>query len=313
MLPRSVYFFCCVLTLSAQFVFAQKLYVKAYGETTRPTIIYVHGGPRGNATLFEATTAQALSERGFQVVVYDRRGEGRSIDTMATFTFREAIADLDSLIGHLGVKKVNIIGHSFGGIVSTMYAQAFPEKVDHLLLVGALFSQQKTYDHILASTTKTATARNDTTMLRQIAYVTSLDRQSAEYRGKTYDIASKYGYFQMPHPTPESEIVNKRYTDSDFSKNNIRNNQAPIRFYQNEKLVNIDTTPILIELKRKGIHLSALYGKQDLIFSVDQLNAMKHIVGASQFRLIDNCSHYPFVDQNETFLRELVSLMKLAR
>lgn len=69
----SVLFFFTCLQVSAQ-----QLYSKAYGDPKNPAIIYLHGGPRGNATLFEGTTANALAERGFYVIVYDRRGEGRS-------------------------------------------------------------------------------------------------------------------------------------------------------------------------------------------------------------------------------------------
>lgn len=36
---------------------AQEIYSKAYGNPKDPAIPYIHGGPRGNATLFEGRTA----------------------------------------------------------------------------------------------------------------------------------------------------------------------------------------------------------------------------------------------------------------
>jgi proline iminopeptidase len=65
---------------------AQALYTKSYGDTKHTPIIFIHGGPSGNSTLFESTTALNLSQKGYYVIVYDRRGEGRSIDTTAKFT-----------------------------------------------------------------------------------------------------------------------------------------------------------------------------------------------------------------------------------
>ena len=145
--------FCVIISLITN-VQTSTIYSKAYGQSNHPAIIFIHGGPRGNSTLFEGTTAEKLAEKGFYVIVYDRRGEGRSIDTMATFTYKEAIQDLNELYKTYKIKKANIIAHSFGGLVGTLFTEENPEKVNSLILAGALFSQQETYDHIL-KTTKT--------------------------------------------------------------------------------------------------------------------------------------------------------------
>lgn len=142
---------------------AQQIYSKAYGHPKDAAIIFIHGGPRGNATLFEATTAALIAQKGFYVIVYDRRGEGRSKDTAATMTFKEAITDLDHLMKQYQIKKAAILGHSFGGIVATLFTNARPEKIERLVLIDALFSQQETYNHILKSTTELALAKKDTT------------------------------------------------------------------------------------------------------------------------------------------------------
>jgi proline iminopeptidase len=90
------------LTINAQ---TNTIYSKAYGQSENPAIIFIHGGPRGNSTLFEGTTAEKLAKKGFHVIVYDRRGEGRSIDTTATFTFQEAIEDLIIIYQNYNIKK----------------------------------------------------------------------------------------------------------------------------------------------------------------------------------------------------------------
>jgi proline iminopeptidase len=298
-----------IFVLSVQFAFTQTIYSKTYGKTTDPAILYVHGGPRGNATLFEGTAAQELAAKGFYVIVYDRRGEGRSIDTTATFTFREAIKDVNVLLQQYQLKKVTIIGHSFGGIVATLYTAQNPEKVERLILLGALFSQQETYDHILGTVYKKAIVKQDTATLHKIALIKTLNKNGADYRKKCYEVAGEYAYFRMPNPTEESKKVNLQYEQGEFSKQNIRNDLAPIRFYQNEKLVNIDTKQILRKIKNKHVGLFAVYGKQDGVFSGKQLTDMKTLVGEKRFYGIDNCSHYPFVDQRTIFLQTIEQIM----
>lgn len=280
---------------------AQDIYSKAYGNQQNPTVIFIHGGPSGNATLFEGTTTQKLADRGFYVIVHDRRGEGRSKDENATMTFKESFQDLNQLYNTYHIKKAHIVAHSFGGIIGTLFTNQFSEKVQTLTLAGALFTQQETYNHILKQAKEHF--KNDQAQLQEISEIENLDKNSAAYRKRCYEIASKLNFFNMPHPTPESKSLRVEYEAGEFYRNNIRNHNSPIKFYQNEPLNNLDNTTILKEIKRKGIPLFAVYGKNDGIFSQKQLNNLTKIVGKKNFKLIDNCSHYLFVDQQDEFLK----------
>ncbi len=292
---------CMSLAISAQ---SNTIYSSAYGHKENPAIIFIHGGPRGNATLFEGTTAEKLAGKGFYVIVYDRRGEGRSIDTTASFTFREAIADLSGLYQKYHIRKAHIMAHSFGGLVGTLFTEQYPEKVASLILVGALFSQQETYDHILETAKKIYRQRKDSAMLSKIAAIEQLPKNSAAYRKQCYEVAGQNNFFKMPFPTKEANQLRDNYETSSFGKHNIRNDNAPILFYKNESRNNIDTKPVLRNLV-KQTQLFAIYGKQDGIFSEKQFNDMRKIVGKQRFKMIDNCSHYPFVDQQTAFINTI--------
>jgi proline iminopeptidase len=285
------------------------IYSKGYGQSGNPAIIFIHGGPRGNSTLFEQTTAEKLADKGFYVIVYDRRGEGRSIDTTATFTYQEAINDLNAIYKQYNIKKASLIAHSFGGLVGTLFTEQNPEKVNSLILAGALFSQQDTYDHILETTKKIYQNKKDTLMLSKVNEIEKLNKDSADYRKQCYELASKNNYFKMPFPTVEANTIWKTYELSEFNKNNIRNDKAPLLFYKNESKNNIDTKPVLKQLK-KQVKLFAIYGKQDNVFSEKQLNDMKEIVKNENFKIIENCSHYLFVDQQQIFIATIEKWVK---
>lgn len=104
-MKKALLLFCSILSFIINAQTNQTIYSKSYGQSENPAILFIHGGPRGNSTLFEGTTAQKLAEKGFYVIVYDRRGEGRSIDSTATFTFQEAINDLILFIKSTTSKK----------------------------------------------------------------------------------------------------------------------------------------------------------------------------------------------------------------
>lgn len=293
-----------IFTISI-FANGQNLYIKTYGNKENKALIFIHGGPSGNSTLFESTTAQKLAELGFYVIIYDRRGEGRSADPDAKFTYKEAFQDLNFILKEYNLKKVTLIGHSFGGLVATLYTAKYPNKVNALVLAGALFSQQETYDHILSSVSKIALTKNDSSQLDKIKAIQKLNKNSAEYRKACFDLAGENNYFKMPNPTAESKQLYSDYEASEFFKTNIRNKNAPLLFYQNEKQNNIDSRPLLKKIKAKRIPVYAIYGKDDRIFSKEQIISIKTISGKNHFALIENCSHYLFVDQQNEFLLQI--------
>jgi len=287
---------------------AQNMYSKAYGNQNNPAIIFIHGGPSGNATLFEGTTAQQLADRGFYVIVYDRRGEGRSKDSTATMTFKESFNDLNQIYRTYHLKKASILAHSFGGIIGTLFTRQYPEKVSSLILAGALFTQQETYDHILKQGKETF--KDNTSQLKKIEEIESLSKSSAAYRKRCYELASEMHFFTMPSPTAESQNLRKAYENGEFYAVNIRNSESPIKFYKNEPLNNLDNTSALRAIKKRGIPIYAVYGKNDGIFSDKQLNDMRNIAGKNHFATIDNCSHYLFVDQQNEFLKLISQYLK---
>ncbi|WP_125717866.1 alpha/beta hydrolase [Flavobacterium ustbae] len=298
-----------VLFLALSFLAkGQNLYIKSYGNPKNKAIIFIHGGPSGNATLFEGTTAQKLADQDFYVIAYDRRGEGRSADPNAKFTFEEAFQDLNLIYRKYHLKKAILLSHSFGGLVATLYTNKYPQNVSALVVAGALFSQQETYDNILNTLKKKYST--DSEQLKKINIVENLNKNSAEYRKGCYELAGENGFFKMPNPTAESKKLYTDYEAGEFYKTNIRNKNAPLVFYKNEKQNNIDTRPFLKKIKSAGVPIYGIYGKNDGVFSSAQINSLKTITGEKNFAFIDNCSHYLFVDQQAAFLSNINKWLK---
>lgn len=301
-------FFLSLFLVFSVFSNGQNLYIKTYGNEKNEPLIFIHGGPSGNATLFEGTTAQKLADQGFYVIAYDRRGEGRSADPDAKFTYEEAFQDLNSIYAKYHLKKAVLLSHSFGGLVATLYTNKYPKKVSALVLAGALFSQQETYDHIL--NTLKEKYKDDPEQLKKISVVENLNKNSAEYRKGCFDLAGENSFFKIPNPTAESKKLYADYEAGEFFKTNIRNKNAPLLFYQNEKQNNIDSRPFLKKIKAKGVPIFAIYGKNDGIFSSAQITSIKKLAGENHFAFLDNCSHYLFVDQQVEFLSNIKKWLK---
>src|SRR5215207_6915981 len=77
-----------------------------------------------------------LSQR-HRYVRYDQRGCGLSDRTLSGLSLDAWVGDLEAVVDHLGLTRFPLIGMSQGGAVAIAYARRHPEKVSHLVLVGA--------------------------------------------------------------------------------------------------------------------------------------------------------------------------------
>lgn len=289
---------------------AQSLYSRAFGKTSDEPIIFLHGGPGSSAVYFEATTAQKLADEGFYVVIYDRRGEGRSKDSTARMNYEEFFEDLNAIYRKYHLARAHLLGFSFGGLVTALYAEKYPKKVKSVVLASALVSQQASFNTILKSVERIYRDRDDVTNLAQIHTIREMDSNSLAYRTAVFDHASKNGFFSLVKPDVEATQIYSRYSTDTLITRYVKNNQAVETLWKNEERRNIDVTPTLKKLARKQMPLYAIYGKQDGLYSKEQIADLAQITGLSRLVYLDNCSHTCFIDQQAKFIEALKAWLK---
>lgn len=117
---------------------------------TGSPVLVVHGGPGFPPADPWAGPTAFEGKRRF--VYWHQRGSGRStrpIDRFPTKNFPANVAELDRKLGMatqvadierlrraLGVEKLDLLGHSFGGLIACLYAIEFPDRVASLALVA---------------------------------------------------------------------------------------------------------------------------------------------------------------------------------
>lgn len=88
-----------------------RIFYEDFGEG-RP-IVFVHGWPLSGA-MWEYQVVPLL-KAGFRCVTYDRRGFGRSSKPDSGYDYATLGRDLASLIEHLNLRDVTLVGFSMGG------------------------------------------------------------------------------------------------------------------------------------------------------------------------------------------------------
>jgi proline iminopeptidase len=114
-----------------------RLYYRVEGEG-RDTVVVLHGGPSlGHGYL--APDLMPLT-RGRAVVHYDQRGIGQStsLTEPERLTVERHVQDLEALRVHLGLERLALLGHSWGGMLAARYAAAHPQRVERILLLDPM-------------------------------------------------------------------------------------------------------------------------------------------------------------------------------
>jgi pimeloyl-ACP methyl ester carboxylesterase len=70
----------------------------------------------------------------FNTILYDLRGHGLNKDIGTLLTFSQNIDDIISLLNHLNISKVNVIGNSFGAHLAIQLSSKYPHYVNSIVL-----------------------------------------------------------------------------------------------------------------------------------------------------------------------------------
>lgn len=112
-----------------------KIYYEADGEGT--PVVMINGGPGASRAVFWGAL-DFLKKDGYQIIYLDETGVGRSTRTISgKHTPMNTVEDLETLRKHLGVRKMVIAGHSYGGIPAVQYALKYPNRVEKLIMLSA--------------------------------------------------------------------------------------------------------------------------------------------------------------------------------
>ncbi|MGW1870876.1 alpha/beta fold hydrolase [Streptomyces mauvecolor] len=100
------------------------------------TVVLVHGLLVDSLASYYLLLAPALRAAGFDLLLYDQRGHGRSSRPVRGYRLDEFADDLRALLDDEGLTgPVHLVGNSFGGAVTFDFAHHFPHRVASLALI----------------------------------------------------------------------------------------------------------------------------------------------------------------------------------
>jgi proline iminopeptidase len=266
-----------------------------------PPVVFLHGGPGQGSEHFDALAGSYL-ERDLRLVYFDQRGSGHSERPPSRdYALTTLVDDLEALRDTLGVQKLALVGHSFGGLLALEYAAKFPHNVSHLVFVSGLWDtdlQCRLRARRLAALRPEAYARVS-------ADTIGPDGKPRNHCGLEFNAfrgAEREAYnleLMFPNPAIRTRI------DSVNAAQGVRNTGEMSRVlfsggreYQFRAYDRL-TMPVLV-----------IAGKHDGAAQPEGLRELAGRLPNARFLEYERSGHYPYLDEAERFARDLADWLR---
>jgi len=179
------------------------------------------------------------------------------------------------------------------------------------VLVGAPVNLQESFKNILKNCKNNYINLSDSNGLKAISLIEKLDTTSLFYSSSCFIQASKNGAYFPKNPSDDARILyDELKKDSLYKYAKEMTYLPPQGYWKNEKYTTIDLTNNIKDLVKKKVPVFGFYGKEDGLYSAEQIESLKNIIGLENIIYYDNCSHNVFIDRQKDFLLQFKSWVK---
>ena len=122
-----------------------ELYVEQSGNQQGKPVVFLHGGPGGGTGPIQR---RFFDPSVYRIILLDQRGCGKSrphasLDNNTTW---HLVEDLEKVRHHLEIDSWIVFGGSWGSTLALLYAEAYPARVNALVLRGIFLMRARELD-----------------------------------------------------------------------------------------------------------------------------------------------------------------------
>lgn len=266
-----------------------RLFYRVLGAR-RDTIVVLHGGP-GLSLAYLADDLAPLAAR-HALVFYDQRGTGRStlVADSVSLSGERFVGDLEAVRRHFGLTRMTLLGHSWGAGLAAMYAIRYPERVDGMLLVGAMPPTRQG----LVRAFSAMAVRRDSAAQRRLR-----ERRTA-WQAETGNAAACRAYFSEWFQPFFADPSMLRRTRGDFCAGTpeaLRNKVESVDRYTFASLGDWDWRPALRGVRARTL---VLQGRAD-VFPPESAREWVAALSEARLLLLDGVGHFPYLEAPDRF------------
>jgi len=263
------------------------LYYEIYGHGT--PLIVLHGGPGLDHTYLLPQLLKLADH--YKLIFYDQRATGQSSGTVdsSSMTIDNFVEDLEGLRQALHLEKINILGHSWGTLLSMEYAIKYPQHVGKMILANTLGPTPEWIPPFVANRESQRTPQDSIALIKI--------RHSEAFAKRDLIIMRQFAKIFF-----KSYFYDQSLDDSlsvDFNQETA-NNILPIFSLMGKQL---STYNITSELEKLNCPVLILHGDHDPIplkFAEETQATFK----GSNLVVLKNCGHFSYIEAPDQFFEE---------
>ena len=275
------------------------IYYKILGRG-EPLLI-VHGGPGASHDYFLPYLLPLA--RHNKLIFIDERGSGRSekLEDPSGYTIENMVEDVEAVRQALGLGKVSLLGHSYGGALAEAYALKYQRNLTHLIL-GSTWSSTKVFNEVFVHMKEKMAPE-----LRQ--RIDNMEAEGLFGHGKPY-AQNRYtndymiaawgeGYFPyiyQHHPDPNYDPVDNGNMSWDLYRQMWGSHGE---FVVDGNLTSVEYTDRLATIKVPTLILVGDHDESDPSMS----QTMHEKIAGSKLVILPKSGHMTFVDQPGMFIQ----------
>jgi len=284
-----------------------KLYAEIKGQDkTKPVILFLHGGP-GDVVLgllpFQVYVGKEL-EKDFVMVYLHQRGLVNSSPVPdSTQRIENHILDVENVIQFLTKKmnrnKVLLMGHSWGGLLGTLYLMQNDSKVEKFIAIASPFNFEKNNQESFKYTMEWAKSQQN-----QKA-ITELSGQAAPPINTFNKLLVKSKWASQAFGGIAANISMKKIIDETDYKELKKEWQLKTMSVAKTMFNSLNDIKIESDINKINIPILFIAGKNDANVPPPTVKeAFSNYRNEKEFLLFENSHHLVFVDEPELFLTQ---------
>jgi pimeloyl-ACP methyl ester carboxylesterase len=260
--------------------------VRAYRMAgSGPVLLLIHGLGCDSSTWLPVLPRLA---RRHTVIAPDLLGHGASDKPRADYTLGEYANGMRDLLTLLGVDRVTVVGHSFGGGVAMQFAYQFPERTERLVMIapGGLGTEVTPLLRMLTLPFADTAVRAAT-----IAPLRPFVRRSLSALGRT----------KLPFTRDLGEVAKVYSLMCDPGGREAVRRVASTVVDWRGQIVSMTDRAYLTAL----LPVCVVWGRDDDVVPVRHLDVVVAHAPGARAHVFDGCGHFPHRERPDQFVRVL--------
>jgi len=264
------------------------IYYKVEGEGS--PLLIIHGGPVLDHQYLEEHLS--VLSKDHQLIYYDQSACGKSSIDIAPnqMTFDFMLKDIEAIRLHLGLDKLSVLGHSWGGLVAMKYAIAYEERLDRLILSNSMAPKATWWDQENRMIFKRFKPNDIDKRDRLASSGLMRTTQAAPY----IEEYMLFSYKPLFYDTTKLERLSLHITDDYPLRSNVF-------MHLSQEIADYD---LLAHLRDVDVPTLIIYGDQEPATSF-YLNEFAKTLPNTQRLIVTESGHFPFIEQPDVYFQTI--------